>query len=62
MPLIFTEQDLRLQACVRASFDPDGRMNPRKLLPDGVRCTEEAPPHGLDGAAAKTRPSEETWS
>ena len=42
MPLVFTEDDLAAQACVRAAFDPDGRMNPRKVLPDGARCGEFA--------------------
>ena len=42
MPLVFTEEDLNAQACVRAAFDPDGRMNPRKVLPDGARCGDYA--------------------
>ena len=42
MPLVFTAEDLAAQACVRAAFDPDGRMNPRKVLPDGARCGEFA--------------------
>jgi glycolate oxidase len=42
MPLVFSEDDLRAQACLRAAFDPDGRMNPRKVLPDGARCGEFA--------------------
>jgi len=42
MPLVFTEEDLNTQACVRAAFDPDGRMNPRKILPDGSRCGDYA--------------------
>src|SRR5438874_1493587 len=36
MPLVFTAEDLDAQACLRAAFDPDGRMNPRKVLPDGA--------------------------
>jgi glycolate oxidase len=40
MPLVFTEEDLRAQACVRAAFDPDGRMNPAKVLPDAAGCGE----------------------
>ena len=31
----------RRRACASA-FDPDGRMNPRKVLPDGARCGEFA--------------------
>jgi glycolate oxidase len=42
MALAFSEVDLEAQACVRAAFDPDGRMNPRKVLPDGARCGEFA--------------------
>src|SRR5918995_1228308 len=38
MPLVFSEDDLAAQACVRSAFDPAGRMNPRKVLPDGARC------------------------
>ncbi len=40
MPLVFSDQDLEAQACVRAAFDPDGRMNPDKVLPTGTRCGE----------------------
>jgi glycolate oxidase len=42
MPLVFTEDDLAAQACVRSAFDPSGRMNPRKVLPDGARCGDFA--------------------
>ena len=42
MPLVFTEEDLSAQACVRAAFDPDGRMNPHKVLPAGARCGDYA--------------------
>jgi glycolate oxidase len=42
MPLVFTDDDLGAQACVRAAFDPDGRMNPQKVLPDGARCGDYA--------------------
>jgi glycolate oxidase len=42
MPLVFTDDDLAAQACIRAAFDPDGRMNPRKVLPDGARCGDYA--------------------
>jgi glycolate oxidase len=42
MPLVFTDDDLAAQACVRSAFDADGRMNPRKVLPDGARCGEYA--------------------
>jgi glycolate oxidase len=42
MPLVFTDEDLAAQACLRTAFDPDGRMNPRKVLPDGARCGDYA--------------------
>jgi glycolate oxidase len=42
MPLVFSEDDLAAQACVRTAFDPDGRMNPGKVLPDGARCGDFA--------------------
>jgi glycolate oxidase len=42
MPLVFTDEDLGAQACVRTAFDPDGRMNPQKVLPDGARCGDYA--------------------
>jgi glycolate oxidase len=42
MPLVFTPDDLDAQACLRSAFDPDGRMNPKKVLPDGARCGDYA--------------------
>ena len=42
MPLVFTPDDLAAQACVRSAFDPSGRMNPQKVLPDGARCGDFA--------------------
>jgi glycolate oxidase len=42
MPLVFTDEDMAAQACVRAAFDPDHRMNPQKVLPDGARCGDFA--------------------
>ncbi len=42
MPLVFTDEDLAAQACVRAAFDPAGMMNPFKVLPDGARCGDFA--------------------
>lgn len=40
MPLIFTPDDLDIQARVRDAFDPSGRANPAKVLPAGSRCGE----------------------
>jgi glycolate oxidase len=61
MPLVFTEDDLGAQACVRAAFDPSGRMNPMKVLPDGARCGDfAAAAAGTDVAADVVLP-EGTW-
>ena len=38
MPLVFGEADLDAQARIREAFDPDGAMNPGKVLPTGSRC------------------------
>jgi glycolate oxidase len=63
MPLMFGPDDLDAQACVRAAFDPDGRMNPKKVLPDGARCGEFAlAVAGTDDAtAAADALPEGTW-
>ena len=51
MPLVFSEESLSVQACLREAFDPNGRMNPSKVLPDGARCGEfAAAVIGRDGA------------
>jgi glycolate oxidase len=50
MELMFTEQDLSTMASLRGVFDPDGRMNPGKILPIRRGCTEV--PRGLAGGAA----------
>ena len=52
MTLVFTADDLNAQACVRAAFDPDGRMNPFKVLPEGARCGDYALAAGGTGTAA----------
>ena len=57
MPLVFTPDDLDAQACLRAAFDPDGRMNPRKVLPDGARCGDYA----AAALAAEGALPEGTW-
>lgn len=38
MGLVFNENDLDAQARIREAFDPDGIMNPDKVLPTGSRC------------------------
>jgi glycolate oxidase len=55
MPLVFTADDLNAQACIRTSFDPDGRMNPTKVLPDGARCGDFAVAAAGTGDAAAAR-------
>ncbi len=40
MPLVFEPQDLDAQARLRDAFDPSGRANPEKILPQGSRCGE----------------------
>jgi len=40
MPLSFSPADLAAQACARDAFDPEGRLNPAKVLPLGSRCGE----------------------
>jgi len=42
MPMIFSSDDLDLQARLRDAFDPSGRANPEKVLPRGSRCGELA--------------------
>ena len=43
MPLVFSELDLDAQARIREAFDPDGMLNPGKVLPEGSRCFDTAP-------------------
>ena len=40
MPLMFTPEDLDLMGRVRAAFNPDGLLNPGKVLPMGKACGE----------------------
>ncbi len=40
MPLQFAPLDLDAQCRAREAFDPDGRLNPRKVLPAGSKCGE----------------------
>ena len=49
MPLVFSEMDLDAQARVRDALDPDGLMNPAKILPSGSRCFDfgRPPPEGV---------------
>jgi glycolate oxidase len=61
MPLVFTDDDLSAQACLRAAFDPEGRMNPQKVLPDGARCGDFAMARGTDAARAHADLPEGAW-
>jgi glycolate oxidase len=64
MPLVFTPDDLDAQACLRQAFDPHGRMNPQKVLPDGARCGDFAVARGgvgMDAAEAAANLPEGTW-
>ncbi len=40
MPLIFSETDLDLMRRIKSLFNPQGRLNPGKLLPTGKMCGE----------------------
>jgi glycolate oxidase len=44
MPLLFSPDDLRAMAALRAVFDPEGRANPHKVLPDAKVCVEARAP------------------
>jgi glycolate oxidase len=61
MPLVFSDEDLSAQACLRQAFDPDGRMNPHKVLPDGARCGDFATARGSDAAEAAADLPEGSW-
>jgi glycolate oxidase len=48
MPLMFSDADLDLMQRVRAAFNPDGVLNPGKVLPIGKGCKEvRIPPKGV---------------
>jgi glycolate oxidase len=61
MPLVFTADDLSAQACVRDAFDPEHRMNPQKVLPEGARCGDFAMARGADAAQAAANLPEGSW-
>jgi glycolate oxidase len=42
MPLVFSDLDLDAQARIKEAFDPNGMMNPDKVLPSGSRCFDAA--------------------
>ncbi len=43
MPLLFSESSLQMIARLKGVFNPDGRLNPGKLLPTGKGCMEVRP-------------------
>jgi len=61
MSLVYSEEDLAAQACVRAVFDPAGLLNPHKVLPEGARCAELAMLQGMDAAKAAADMPEGSW-
>jgi glycolate oxidase len=61
MPLVFSAEDLTAQACVRSAFGAEGRMNPRKVLPDGARCGDFAMARGSDAGAVAEDLPEGAW-
>jgi glycolate oxidase len=61
MPLLFSATDLDAQACLRAAFDPDGRMNPGKVLPSGAKCGDFALARGGTLGEALDRLPEGSW-
>lgn len=60
MSLVFSDADLDAQACLRAAFDPDGVMNPHKVLPAGARCGDHVALERGGGTAGEGIP-EGTW-
>ena len=61
MPLVFSADDLAAQACVRSSFDPDTRMNPQKVLPDGAKCGDHAAARGSEAQRVVESLPEGSW-
>jgi glycolate oxidase len=61
MPLLFSADDLAVQDCARAAFDPGRRLNPGKVLPTGARCGDFAMARGQDLAEAVERLPEGAW-
>jgi glycolate oxidase len=49
MPLMFSEGDLDLMKRIRVAFNPEGHLNPGKVLPLGKGCKEVRIPSGAAG-------------
>lgn len=47
MPWIFGERDLAVMDRARAAFDPEGRLNPGKVLPSGASCADRHAPRAV---------------
>lgn len=64
---LYAPADLALMGRLRAAFDPDGGLNPCKVLPDGAGCGDDAA-HGAGaapanlGGAAPDGGRETTWT
>jgi glycolate oxidase len=43
MSKVFSADDLDAQARIREAFDPEGFLNPGKVLPEGSRCFDRSP-------------------
>ena len=52
MDLVFAPVDLDAQARLREAFDPEGLLNPGKILPRGSRCYD----YGLTALPEKAAP------
>jgi glycolate dehydrogenase FAD-linked subunit len=67
MGLAFAADDLAAMAALRRAFDPDGRLNPRKMLPLRPGCGEGLPRPGIGpgpgarAAAALSADGEGPW-
>jgi glycolate oxidase len=55
MPELFAPHELAVMDRVRRAFDPDGRMNPCKVLPGGGGCGEAHHAHGPGAGRAPSR-------
>ena len=53
--------DPMIEAPVEIEFDPDGRMNPSKVLPDGAHCGDFAAARGDDAARVAEELPEGAW-
>ena len=59
MAELYAPEDLAAMERVRTAFNPDGRLNPSKILPGGGGCREAAP--AQLGGMARTGAGEGPW-